>query len=418
MQEYFPDNTPIDAWFYENRVPSLEGLGRQYVLSEHGIADDGQVHTGQIQALIDTAAENGGGVIVVPAGTYRTGSLFFRQGVNLYVAENGVLQGSDDVSDYEVRMTRIEGENCMYLTALVNAEGLDGFTVCGRGTIDGNGLRAWKAFQLRRKWNPHCTNKDEQRPRLLYIADSKNVTVAGLALINSHFWTNHIYRCERVKFLNCRICSPSAPVKAPSTDAIDIDVCRDVLIKGCYMEVNDDAVVLKGGKGPWASDAPENGANERILVEDCEYGFCHGCLTCGSESVHNRNVLVRRIKVRSGFNLLWLKMRPDTPQLYEYITIEDVEGQITNLLNINPWTQFYDLKDRTDPPLSYAEHITVRRCRFDCHRFFCVRKDETQYRLSDFTFADLRIRAKVNGFEEDMIDNVYFDDVAVEERPL
>ena len=95
-----------------------------------------------------------------------------------------------------------------------------------------------------------------------------------------------------------------------------------------------------------------------------------------------------------------------------------MEGQITNLLNINPWTQFYDLKDRTDPPLSYAEHITVRRCRFDCHRFFCVRKDETQYRLSDFTFADLRIRAKVNGFEEDMIDNVYFDDVAVEERPL
>lgn len=77
---------------------------------------------------------------------------------------------------------------------------------------------------------------------------------------------------------------PGAPVKAPSTDALDIDVCTDVLVKNCRMEVNDDAIVLKGGKGPWADQAEENGSNERIIVEDCVYGFCHGCLTCGCES--------------------------------------------------------------------------------------------------------------------------------------
>lgn len=66
------------------------------------------------------------------------------------------------------------------------------------------------------------------------------------------------------------------------------------------MEVNDDSVVLKGGKGPWADSQPENGSNERILVEDCVYGFCHGCLTCGSESVHNRNLIMRRIQDQGG----------------------------------------------------------------------------------------------------------------------
>ena len=45
---------------------------------------------------------------------------------------------------------------------------------------------------------------------------------------------------------------PAKPIKAPSTDAVDIDVCTDVLVKNCYLEVNDDSVVLKGGKGPWA----------------------------------------------------------------------------------------------------------------------------------------------------------------------
>ena len=68
---------------------------------------------------------------MVPAGTCLTGALFFRQGVNLYVAEGGMLKGSDDIADYPVLGTRIEGETCPYFAALINADGLDGFTMCG-----------------------------------------------------------------------------------------------------------------------------------------------------------------------------------------------------------------------------------------------------------------------------------------------
>ena len=413
-QEFFPDGTPIDEWFYDTHVPALEELGRQYILTQHNILDDGRVHTTEIQHLIDTVAEDGGGVIVVPAGTYLTGSLFFRQGVNLYVAEGGMLKGSDDISDYAVCETRIEGETCKYFAALINADGLDGFTMCGPGTIDGNGLRSWKAFWLRRTWNPKCTNKDEQRPRLVYISNCTNVIVADLHLQNSHFWTNHIYKSTHVKYINCRIFAPASPVKAPSTDAIDIDACSDFLVKNCYMEVNDDAVVLKGGKGPWADTAPENGSNERILIEDCIYGFCHGCLTCGSESIHNRNIILRRIKVSSGSNLLWLKLRPDTPQHYEYITVENVNGSIKNFININPWTQFYDLKGRQDKPLSVAEHIVMRNCSCNCHKYFHVTPNEEQYRLSDFTFENLNIIAKQDNFSPDSIQNVTVNNVCVE----
>ena len=189
--------------------------------------------------------------------------------------------------------------------------------------------------------------------------------ISNLTLQNSHFWTTHIYKCSFVKYLNLRIFSPVAPVKAPSTDAIDIDVCSDILVKNCYLELNDDSVVLKGGKGPYADTAPENGSNERIIIEDSEYGFCHGCLTCGSESVHNRNIILRRINVKKGNNLLWLKMRPDTPQKYEYIRAEDIKGMVSSFININPWTQFFDLKGRSDIPLSYAENITMKNMDID-----------------------------------------------------
>lgn len=411
--EFFPDATPIDAWFYDTDVPELSMLGRQYVLTEYQIYDDGRIHTGEIQELIETAAKEGGGVIVVPAGTYLTGSLFFRQGVHLYVSAGGTLKGSDDISDYRLLQTRIEGETCPYFAALINADGVDGFTLCGPGTIDGNGLRSWKSFWLRRSWNPQCTNKDEQRPRLVYLSGCKNVLIADLHLQNAHFWTTHIYKCDHVKYINCHIFSPAAPVKAPSTDAIDIDVCTDVLVKNCYLEVNDDSVVLKGGKGPWADSAQENGSNERILVEDCVYGFCHGCLTCGSESVHNRNILVRRIRVLDGENLLWLKMRPDTPQHYEYITMEQIEGRVTNFINVNPWTQFYDLKGREEIPLSYADHITMRDCICECETCFNVAAQEEQYRLSDFTFENLRITAKKAGASCDAVENMMLQKVEI-----
>ncbi len=393
-KEFFPDGTPIDDWFYDTEVPKLSDLGKQYVLSEHGIYDDGNNYTKAIQELINCAEEKGGGVIVVPRGVYLTGALFFPQGVNLYIEEGGVLKGSDDISDYPIRETRIEGETCKYFSALINVDGVDGFTMCGQGMIDGNGMNSWKAFWLRRTWNPKCTNKDEQRPRLVYFSNCKNVLVAGLRLHNSHFWTNHLYKCDHVKYIDCHIFSPASPVKAPSTDAIDIDVCTDVLVKRCYMEVNDDAVVLKGGKGPWADEAPENGSNERIIVEDCEYGFCHGCLTLGSESIHDRNIIIRRIMVACGSNLLWLKMRPDTPQHYEYITVEEVQGTVKNFLNIHPWKQFFDLKGRTDKPVSLAEHIVMRNCECKCETCFNVISDPRQYLLKDFSFENVQVDAE------------------------
>ena len=172
-------------------------------------------------------------------------------------------------------------------------------------------------------------------------------------------------------------------------------------------------MVLKGGKGPWADTAPENGSNERILVEDCVYGLCHGCLTCGSESVHNRNILIRRLTVLDGHNLLWLKMRPDTPQHYEYITVESVQGRIQNFVNINPWTQFYDLKDRKDIPLSYADHITIRDCNCDCGTFFNVAEAESQYLLSDFTLENLEIRAEHAGAALDVVKHMDARDIRV-----
>ncbi len=397
----FPDGTEIPEWFRQNESVDIEKLGKKYVLTDYEIFADGRLHTEEIQALIDKAAANGGGVIVIPRGTYMTGGLHFKQGTHLYLEDGATLLGSDFIGDYPLGKTRIEGETCTYFGALINVDGLDGFTISGKGTIDGNGLRYHKQFWLRRKWNRQCTNKDEQRPRLVYVSNCKNVQIEGVKLQNSAFWTTHIYNSENVKLLNLSIYSLGKPnhAKGPSTDAIDLDVVKNVLVKGCYLSVNDDAIAMKGGKGPWADDPTKvegNGGNYNVIIEDCEYGFCHGCLTLGSESIFNHNIILRRINVNQATRLLWLKMRPDTPQRYEYVTVEDITGNVGQFIYIQPWTQFYDLKDRKDPPMSYSDYITMRNCQMEVDVFFNVKSQEDQYKLTNFHFENLNIKAKKN----------------------
>jgi polygalacturonase len=388
--ETWPDNTVMDAWFKDTTKVDVAKLGRQYVITDYGVKKDSTVvQTQAIQSVIDRAAREGGGVVVIPEGTYLTGALFFKQGTHLHV--QGRLKGSDRIIDFPYMTTRIEGETCTYFCALVNADGIDGFTISGKGTIDGNGLNYWQEFWIRRKWNPQCTNKDAQRPRLTYISNCKNVTVQDVHLINSPFWTNHVYKSNHVRYLDCYIFAPTENIwapdpkrGAPSSDAIDIDVCTDILINGCYMHVNDDAVVLKGGKGTWADKDETNGDCERILIQNCRYGRVHGCLTLGSESLHDRNIILRNCYTKMSDRVLWLKMRPDTPQHYEYVLVENITGHCKRFLFIHPWTQFFKPEKRDDMPLSRCNNIVMRNNSVDAETMYDV-KTSDKYELVGFT---------------------------------
>ena len=404
--DVWPDGTVMDAWFKDTTKVDVAKLGKQYVITDFGVKQDSNlVQTKAIQTVIDRAAQNGGGVVVIPEGTYLTGALFFKQGTHLHVI--GRLKGSDRIIDFPYMTTRIEGETCTYFCALVNADGLDGFTISGKGTIDGNGLNYWQEFWIRRKWNPQCTNKDAQRPRLTYISNSKNVTIQDAHLVNSPFWTNHVYKSSHVRYLDCYIYAPTENIwapdptrGAPSSDAIDIDACTDVMVNGCFMHVNDDAVVLKGGKGTWADKDETNGDCERILIQNCRYGKVHGCLTLGSESLHDRNIILRNCYTEKSDRVLWLKMRPDTPQHYEYVLVENITGKCKRFLFIHPWKQFFKMEKRDDMPLSRCNNIVMRNINVSAETQYDV-KTSDKYELKDFV-----IDGKALTFEENpVIDN-------------
>ena len=334
-----------------------------------------------LQAEIDALAAAGGGTLSLTAGVYRTGALFFKSGVNLHLDKGATIVGVDEADGYPMRETRIEGETCLYYPALINADRCDGFMISGDGVIDGHGANTWEEFWTRlaaaRKTGEDFRNKTLMRPRLLYVSNSKNVDVSGVTFRNAKFWTTHFYDCEDVVVHDCAIVaeilrdSQGKELKGPSTDAVDIDKCRRFTVRNCVISVNDDGVVVKGGKGAWADDYakfPGNGPSTDVLVENCRFRYpTHSALTLGSECPEADRITMRNCTVDGVGNLLCLKMRTDTPQRYSNVLVEGVSGTCRAFLNVGAWGQYADFGGRTkDELLSSARNVTLRDNTITC----------------------------------------------------
>ncbi|GAE83769.1 exopolygalacturonase precursor [Bacteroides reticulotermitis JCM 10512] len=110
-------------------------------------------------------------------------------------------------------------------------------------------------------------------------------------------------------------------------------------------------------------------------------------------------------------------MRPDTPQIYEYILVEDMQGNANNCLLIKPWTQFFDMKDRKTIPPSSSRHVTMRNIQLECEVFFNVEKSN-QYRLTDFVFENMQIQAKDGKVDKSIINPFTIKNVTVNDQKL
>lgn len=355
--------------------------------------------TQALQREIDGLAASGGGVLRLKPGVYRSGALFFRPGVSLHLEKGAVLVGADDAASYPMRMTRIEGETCLYYPALINAEGCDGFRISGEGTVDGHGYPLWLQMRQAMRTNPKWKNKEPGlvRPRLLFVSGAKDIDVSGVTFKNAKFWTTHFHKCRNVRIHDCTVLAEKIRgVHGPSTDAIDFDGVEHAVVSNVVMDVFDDAVVLKGGKGPWADDlvkCPGNGPNRDILVVDCWFGpACYHCLTLGSECVWGHDVTMRDCRVDGARALFRLKLRPDTPQWYGRLAVSNVTGRAKTVISIKPWTQYFDLKDRKDRPPSIVDGVTLANLNLTVESFGPLERS-ADYTLRGFVFRNLEIVA-------------------------
>ena len=100
-----------------------------FVITSFGAVNDSTlVQTEAIQRAVDAAAAEGG-TVVIPKGVWLSGALFFKPGTHLLLEEGAVLKGSTDVADFPDIPVHIEGVLQPYVSALINADHCDGFTI-------------------------------------------------------------------------------------------------------------------------------------------------------------------------------------------------------------------------------------------------------------------------------------------------
>src|SRR5829696_6199685 len=400
-------------------VKSKTAAARRASVSDFGAVGDGKtLNTGRIQSAIDQLASDGGGTLVIPRGVFLSGAIFLKPGVNLHLDQGAVLKGSTDRKDYPKMRTRIEGHFEEWLPALVNADRADHLRISGSGTLDGNGAPFWADFWARRKENPATTNLDVERPRLALIQNSADVRISGVTFKDSGFWNLHLYRCRNVAVENVRFEIPDG-VRAPSTDGTDIDSCQNVTIRGCTYRVDDDCIALKGSKGPFAMGDKDSPPVEHIRVTDCTFERGHGVLTLGSEATVVRDVLVEKSRVVGPINLVRLKLRPDTPQLYEDIHYRDITLDSTagTILQVRPWSQFFDLKGQP-PPKSVVRNVTLSNVKGAYGSFGEIQGNPGQTEISDVTLENVDVRLKNEELRAVDVKNLKVRKVTVNGKPF
>ena len=286
-------------------------------------------NTRAIQNLIDRAAREGGGTLVVPAGTFVTGALFFKQGVNLSIEKGGVLKGSINPEDYPQVQTRWEGTEREWTSALLNFTGMTDVELSGEGTVDGSGDEWLARGGFGRGQQPRAPQEGAApprpragRPRMICFQNCKRVRIANLKLRQQAVWCLHILYSEDVTIDGVNI---TADHNIPSSDGIDIDSSRRVRVNNVDIDVNDDCISIKSGKD--ADGLRVNRPAEDIVIENSRFHYGHGGVAMGSETSGGiRNVEVRNCVSDSGnWAPIRFKTQPSRSGVVENITYRDMQ---------------------------------------------------------------------------------------------
>ena len=258
---------------------------RDFNLRDFGAKGDGLANdTHALQAAIDACAAEGGGVVVVPAGTYLIGSVELKSNVTLRISASGKLLGSANGHDYHaVDAIPLHGDATLEdgNWALLYAVEAKNITIEGPGTIDGQGAQFHSAV---RGTPPPSGLGGNKRPYHLLFYRCENLRVRDMNLLDCAYHSIRVIQSKRVHmdgiYIHSRVNS--------NNDGFHFISAEHVTISNCTVLSLDDACALFGScrnvtvtnsffSTQWSVFRFGGGKASNIAVSNCVLHQVYGC---------------------------------------------------------------------------------------------------------------------------------------------
>ena len=299
------------------------------------------LYTAAILAAIKNCSENGGGHVIIPAGTWKTAPVRLQSNVDLHFEDGATLMFTDDVNLFDIVHTHWEGIECYNVQPLIYAEGAENIAVTGKGIIDGQASRDnWygpltaglpqedgtfrTAKQMLYQWCADETPVEERyltrecpaRPQSINFMECRNILLEDITIHNSPFWCIHPVLSQNITMRRVTMDSHMG-----NNDGCDPESCTDMLFEDCIFDTGDDCIAIKSGRD---ADGRRIGVpSSNIIVRRCKMADGHAGVAIGSE-------------ISGGFRNLWVEdCEMNSPHLQRIIRVKSNPKRGGTVSNIN-----------------------------------------------------------------------------------
>lgn len=265
-----------------------------YNVRDFGAKGDGQtLDSPAINAAIEAAVRDGGGQVLLPAGTYLCGSIRMKSNINLHLSAGCTILAAPakmnaydpsepfDFPEYQ------DGGHTYFHSSLIWAEGEKNVSITGHGMIDGKGL----------------THKDTENSgniqggsigtgdKAIALKLCRQVTIRDITIYRGGHFGIIMTGCDLSTIDNVTIDT--------NRDGFDIDCCKYMTITNCRINTpRDDALVLKSS---YALKKPV--LCEHIAISNCNItGYKCGTLLDGTYIPEPVNWVCGRFKLGTESN--------------------------------------------------------------------------------------------------------------------
>ena len=328
--------------------------GAVFNVRDYGAAGAGQaLDSPAINKAIAACAAAGGGTVLMPAGTYLSGSIRLQSNIRLLIDAGATILGApqemnayDETEPYTLGGYQ-DGGHCYFHNSLIWGENLTNVFITGNGLINGGGLVRSDGVLDKmvgfNKFDPAVTNAAPPvrlGNKAIALKLCRNVLIRDITILHGGHFAILVTGCDNLTVDNVTMDT--------DRDGIDIDCCRNVMVSNCRINSpGDDALCPKSTYALGESRPTEN-----LMIVNCQVsGFAEGTLFDGTmkpSKQHNGRI---KFGTESSGGFRNCTVANCTFRSCRGLALEEVDGGIMDNITINNITMM-DVPD-------YAIYITT-----------------------------------------------------------